>query len=119
VLALIRTPDPQRTLLSFTAVGFTVSVTIGLVLVLVLHGADVNLGGSTFTAVFDLIAGVAALAFAIGYRQGRISLRGATAPRLRLCRHPRGRDLGGAPGLPCIRSMVGWLSERLPWAIRP
>jgi len=42
--------------------------------VLALHGARVNLGGSTFTALFDLVAGVAALAFAIGYRQGRVSM---------------------------------------------
>jgi len=74
VLALLRTPDPRRTLLFFVVAGFTVSVVIGLVLVLVLHGARVDLGGSTFTAVFDLVAGVASLAFAVGYRQGRITV---------------------------------------------
>jgi len=75
VVALLRTPDPRRTLLFFLVAGFATSMAIGLVLVLVLHGARVNLGGSTFTALFDLVAGVAALAFAIGYRQGRISVR--------------------------------------------
>jgi hypothetical protein len=75
VVALLRTPDPRRTLLVFLVAGFTTSMAVGLVLVLVLHGARVNLGGSTFTALFDLVAGVAALAFAVGYRQGRVSVR--------------------------------------------
>ena len=57
------------------------STAFGLLCVLAFHGARVNLGGSTFTAVFDLVAGVSALAFALGYHQGRISV-----PR----REPRG-----------------------------
>jgi hypothetical protein len=83
VVALLKTPDPRRTLLFFLVTGFATSMLIGLVLVLVLHGARVNLGGSTFTALFDLVAGVAALAYAIGYRQGRVSLprRGRREPR--------------------------------------
>jgi hypothetical protein len=75
VVALLRTPDPRRTLLFFVVAGVTVSTAIGLLCVLAFHGARVNLGGSTFTAVFDLAAGVAALAFAVGYRQGRVSVR--------------------------------------------
>ncbi len=75
VVALLKTPDPRRRLLFFLVAGFTVSMAIGLLCVLALHGAQVNLGGSTFTAVFDLVAGVAALAFAIGYRIGRVSAR--------------------------------------------
>lgn len=74
VLALLRTPDPRRRLLFFLAAGFAVSVAIGLLLVLVLHGGRVNLVGSTFTAAIDLIAGVASLALAFGYRRGRISV---------------------------------------------
>jgi hypothetical protein len=75
VVALLKTTDPRRTLLFFLVAGFTVSMAIGLLLVLALNGARVNLGGSTFTAVLDLVAGVAAIAFAIGYRQGRVSVR--------------------------------------------
>jgi hypothetical protein len=98
VVALLRTPDPRRTLLFFVAAGFTMSLAVGLLCVLALHGARVNLGGSTFTAVFNLVAGVSAIAFAFGYRQGRISLRrrepraaqstGATARLARRLRHP-------------------------------
>jgi hypothetical protein len=74
VLALLRTRDPRRTLLAFLLTGFTVSVAIGLLLVLVFQGAQTGLGASTFTDVFDLVAGVASLAFAFGYRQGRVSV---------------------------------------------
>jgi Sap, sulfolipid-1-addressing protein len=74
VIALLKTSDPRRALLFFLVAGFLWSMAVGLVLVLALHGARVTLGGSTFTALFDLVAGVAALAFAIGYRQGRVSM---------------------------------------------
>ena len=74
LVALLKTPDPRRTLLFFLVAGFATSMLIGLVLVLAMHGARVNLGGSTFTDVFNLVAGVAALAYAIGYRQGRVSV---------------------------------------------
>jgi hypothetical protein len=74
VIALLRTPDPRRRLLFFLLAGVVSSMAFGLALVLVLHGARVELGGSTFTAVFDLSAGVAALGFAFGYRKGRLSL---------------------------------------------
>ena len=81
VVALLRTPDPRRTLLSFVVAGFAMSMAFGLLCVLAFHGAKVNLGGSTFTAVFNVVAGVAALAFAYGYHQGRVGV-----PR----REPRG-----------------------------
>jgi len=74
VVALLRTPDPRRTLLAFVVSGFATSMVFGLLCVLAFHGATVNLGGSTFTAVFNLVAGVAALAFAYGYHQGRVSV---------------------------------------------
>jgi hypothetical protein len=83
VIALLKTPDPRRTLLFFIVAGYTVSVLVGLVLVLAFHGARGELGGSTFTALFDLLAGVAALAFAFGYREGRVSV-----PRRRERRTP-------------------------------
>ena len=74
LVALLKTPDPRRALLFFLVAGFAASMLIGLVLVLVLHGARVNLGGSTFTALFDLVAGVAAIAYATASRQGRLSM---------------------------------------------
>ena len=87
VLALLKVPDPRRSLLFFTVAGFTASAAIGLLLVLAFHGARVNLGGSTFSAVFNLVAGVAALAFAVGYRRGVVSV-----PR----REPRAEPSTGA-----------------------
>jgi hypothetical protein len=75
VVALVKTREPRRRLLFFVVAGVTSSMVFGLLCVLAFHGARVDLGGSTFTAVFDLVAGVAALAFAVGYRQGRVSLR--------------------------------------------
>ena len=74
VVALVKATDPRRMLLVFTVAGFTASTAIGLLLVLGFHGAHVHLGGSTFTAVFNLAAGVMALAFAVGYRRGVVSV---------------------------------------------
>ena len=74
VVALLRLSDPRRRLLFFVVAGFAWSMAFGLLCVLAFHGATVNLGGSTFTAVFNVVAGVAALAFAYGYRQGRVSV---------------------------------------------
>src|SRR6476469_6937491 len=89
VIALLRTPDPRRTLLFFLVAGFASSMVFGLVLVLAFHGARVELGGSTFTAAFNLAAGVAALAFAFGYRERRVrSTDGAGARLARRLRNP-------------------------------
>ncbi len=69
VLALLRTPRPQRLLLFFTAAGFASSWAIGLVVIGVFHGADVAVGESTFTAVLDVVFGAAALGFAAGLQR--------------------------------------------------
>jgi hypothetical protein len=70
VLALLKTSRPQRPLLFFIAAGFASSWAIGLLVVGVFHGADVALGGSTFTAVLDVAFGAAALGFAAGLQRG-------------------------------------------------
>src|SRR5688572_21111293 len=109
VLALLKTPAPQRLLLAFTAAGFASSWAIGLVVVGVFHGADVAVGGSSFTAVLDVAFGAAALGFAAGLRQGWVqpprrggsSASGPTAPsRLQSCRSKRRRSTtdGGTCG---------------------
>ena len=66
VLALLKTPRPQRLLLFFTAAGFASSWVIGLLVIGVFHGVDVAVGESTFTAVLDVAFGAAALGFAAG-----------------------------------------------------
>jgi hypothetical protein len=78
VVALVRAPGASRLLLAFTLAGFVVSVAVGTVIVVAFDGAGASLGRSTFAAVFDVLAGVAALAFAAGLKQGRVN-----APRRR------------------------------------
>jgi hypothetical protein len=114
VVALLRTPDPRRRLLFFVVAGLTVSMAIGLLCVLAFHGARVNLGGSTFTAVFDLVAGVAALAFALGYREGRVSVprrepRGdrSTGPSARLAQRLRDPSVATAAAAGVVTHIPG------------
>jgi hypothetical protein len=75
VLALLKTTQPQRPLFFFVAAGFAWSWVIGLLVVGVFHGANVAVGGSTFTAVLDVAFGAAALGFAAGLQQGWVQPR--------------------------------------------
>jgi hypothetical protein len=86
VFALLRAPGARRTLLAFSLAGLTVSTAIGLVIVVVFDGAGGALGRSSFSAVFDLVAGVAAVAFAAGVQRGRL-----TRPRATPRAHPESR----------------------------
>ena len=73
VVALLRAPDPRRLLLAFTLAGLIVSVAVGTLIVVAFDGAGDLVGRSSFAAVFDVAAGVAAIAFAAGLKQGRVS----------------------------------------------
>jgi hypothetical protein len=73
VVALLRAPDPRRLLLAFTVTGLIASVAVGTLIVVAFDGAGNAVGRSSFAAVFDMIAGVAALAFAAGLKRGRVS----------------------------------------------
>jgi hypothetical protein len=75
VLALLRAPEPRRPLLFFVAAGFAWSWAIGLLVVAVFHGANVAVGGSSFTAILDVAFGAAALGFAAGLQQGWVQPR--------------------------------------------
>src|SRR3954463_10762862 len=66
VFALLRSPSAARGLLAFAAAGLVASVLIGLIAVGAMDGAGGVFGHSKFTAAFDVVAGVAALAFAAG-----------------------------------------------------
>jgi hypothetical protein len=70
LLVLLKTPEPRRPLLFFTAAGFASSWLIGVLVVWAFHGANVALGGSTFTDVLDVAFGAAALGFAAGLQRG-------------------------------------------------
>jgi hypothetical protein len=82
VLALLSTAQPRRPLFFFTAAGFASSWATGLLVVAVFHGANVALGGSTFTAVLDIAFGAAALGFAAGLQRGWVqpTRRGSSSP---------------------------------------
>ena len=73
VFALLRSTTARRSLLVFTLTGFAFSVGIGLVVVIGFDGARMAAGESTFAALFDLVAGVAALGFAMGVHRGRLT----------------------------------------------
>ena len=92
VLALLKTPRPQRLLLFFTAAGFASSWVIGLLVIGVFHGVDVAVGESTFTAVLDVAFGAAALGFAAGLQQGWVQ---------------PGRRRGSSPSEPAASSRFG------------
>jgi hypothetical protein len=73
VFALLRSPAASRSLLAFTVAGYVVSVAIGFVVVVGFGGARKATDESTFTAIFHLMAGVAALGFAAGVQRGRVT----------------------------------------------
>ena len=72
VIALLRAPGAPRLLLAFSLAGFMVSVAVGVVIVVAFDGVGSSLGQSEFAAAFDVLAGVAALAFAAGLKRGRV-----------------------------------------------
>ena len=83
VIALLRAPAPRRTLMAFTVAGLAASMAVGGLIVVAFGGAGDALGHSSLAAVIDLIAGIAALAFAAGLQRGlgeRIRDRRAAAP---------------------------------------
>ncbi len=128
VLVLLEQPKPQRPLLFFTAAGFAWSWALGLAVVAIFHGANVAVGGSTFTAVLDVAFGAAALGFAAGLQRGwvqptrrRSSSPPATAASSRFgrnLRNPSARDVVAAgigthlPGLVYLAALNAIASER-------
>jgi hypothetical protein len=78
VVALLRAPGASRLLLAFSIAGMLASTVAGTVIVVAFDGIGSSFGQSDFAAVFDVLAGVAAIAFAAGLKRGRVS-----APRRR------------------------------------
>jgi hypothetical protein len=77
VLALLRGTSPRRMLLAFCVVGFVWCMAVGIVVITLVDGVGSQLGRhrSDFTAVVDLLAGVAALGFAAGVARGQLLQR--------------------------------------------
>jgi hypothetical protein len=79
--ALLSASHPQRVLVAYIVAGFTFSVAIGVLVVAAFDGAGVEYGGTAAADVIELLAGVAALGFAVGVWSGRAQLpsRGDTS----------------------------------------
>jgi Sap, sulfolipid-1-addressing protein len=73
--SLLSTPQPRRPLVAFIAAGFTASVAVGVIVVAVFHGVDRPSRDSSVADVVDLLAGVAALGFALGVHSGQLRTR--------------------------------------------
>lgn len=74
VVALLRAPDPRRTLLAFTVAGLLVSLAIGTVAVVAFGGVGRSVGGDRFEAVVYIVAGAASLGFAGAIARGHARL---------------------------------------------
>ena len=72
VYALLATREPRRLLTAFVLAGLAFSLATGVIVVSLIHGAHIRHGTSTFDAIVNLLAGVAALGFAAGLAQGRL-----------------------------------------------
>jgi Sap, sulfolipid-1-addressing protein len=92
--ALLSASHPQRVLVAYIVAGFTFSVGVGVLVVAAFDGAGVEYGGTAVADVIELLAGVAALGFAVGVWSGRAQLpsRGETsaaqAAMVRRLEHP-------------------------------
>jgi hypothetical protein len=99
--ALLRTREPRRLLTAFIVAGSAFSVATGILVVSIIHGAQFRHGTSTFDALVNLVAGVAALGFAVGLAQGRVQRRPRTEPegeQSRVSRRLRNPSPGVAAG---------------------
>jgi hypothetical protein len=108
VLALLRAAAPRRMLLAYCLVGFAWCMAVGVLVITVFDGVGSQLGRhrSDFTAIVDLLAGVAALGFAGGVARGQLleriqDRRPASTGDSRLVRRLRSPSLvdAGAAGI--------------------
>jgi hypothetical protein len=115
VYALLSTKEPRRLLGAFIVAGVAFSVAAGIVVVVVINGAQIRHGRSSFDGIVDLVAGVATLGFAAGLAQGRMQRprRAEPARPTRLSRRLRNPSLavaaaaGVATHLPGLFYLVG------------
>jgi len=89
--ALLRAAHPRRVLVAYLVAGAAFSVGIGLLVVTIFEGADIDYGGTALDSVVELLAGVAALGYAAGVGSGR--------------REPPSRDEGAADRSAIIRRL--------------
>ena len=83
VYALLSTRRPRPLLIAFVLAGLAFSIAIGIVVVSVFHGVHVPRRDSSLVDIVDLLAGVAALGFAVGAHSGMTDPRPASGPGAR------------------------------------
>jgi hypothetical protein len=69
--ALLRARHPRRVLVAYLVAGFAFSVAVGTLVLAIFQGAHVDYGRGDLSAALELLAGVAALGFAVGVASGR------------------------------------------------
>jgi len=72
--ALLSASSPRRVLAAYIAAGFTFSVAVGVLVVAIFHGAEIDYRGTDVYAAIELLGGLAALGFAIAVWAGRREL---------------------------------------------
>ena len=72
--ALLSASSPRRVLAAHIAAGFTFSVAVGVLVVAIFHGAEIDYRGTDVYAAIELLGGLAALGFAIAVWAGRREL---------------------------------------------
>lgn len=81
IYALLGSRTPRRSLLTFLAAGFAFSVTVGVLVVLVLHNVTGFRRTATSGAIVNIVLGAAALGFAAGVWWERVAWRARTEQR--------------------------------------
>lgn len=71
---LLSASRPRRVLVAYVAAGVTFSVAVGVLVVAIFHGAQIDYRGTDVYSAIELVAGVAALVFAVGIGTGRRQL---------------------------------------------
>ena len=77
--ALLSTVAPRRLMIVYTAAGLTFTIAVGLLIIGVFQGVDINSGTDRTKGIAEIASGIVALAFALGVLTGRIG--GAHARR--------------------------------------
>jgi hypothetical protein len=92
--ALLSASHPRRVLIAYLVAGFTFSVALGVTVVAIFHGAEIEYGGTDLDSAIELLGGVAALGFAVGVGTGRAQppsrdeSAGERSAVIRRLRHP-------------------------------
>jgi Sap, sulfolipid-1-addressing protein len=77
VYAFLGTVAPRRLLTIYIAVGAAFTVGLGLLVIWVIGGIDINAGSDRTKAIAEIAGGLVALAFAVGVLTGRVGGRQA------------------------------------------